>query len=104
MRTYASSLWLSAVGMFVGAVPGVALANDWTQLGLDGARARASGEVSGAPFAPAWRATVSNGPIVSSPIAADGYVVVAGSRGALAALHAFDGRLAWSSTAVGALG
>jgi MYXO-CTERM domain-containing protein len=90
--------------MFVGAVPGVALANDWTQLGLDGARARASGEVSGAPFAPAWRATVSNGPIVSSPIAADGYVVVAGSRGALAALHAFDGRLAWSSTAVGALG
>jgi MYXO-CTERM domain-containing protein len=101
-----NSKWvsLSAVGSLLVAMQGVALAHDWPQLGLDGSRARASGELSGTPFRPAWRVQAAAGPIVSSPMVVDGYVVVAGSTGELRALHAFDGAEAWSVKAAGPLG
>jgi MYXO-CTERM domain-containing protein len=76
-----------------GAVP--ARANDWTSLGLDATRGRATDERSGATFSPAWNMNPSGAPYVASPVVVDGYVVVAGTKGDVSALSVLDGREAW---------
>jgi MYXO-CTERM domain-containing protein len=78
-----------------------ARANDWASLGYDAGRARATDEKSGATFAPAWNANPTGSAIVASPAVVDGYVVVAGRRGDVAALRAVDGSSVWSVKAAG---
>lgn len=81
-----------------------ARANDWTSLGLDGARGRASAEKSGAAFSPAWNTNPSGAPFVASPVVADGLIVVAGAKGDVSALRAVDGSEAWTVKAAGPIG
>jgi hypothetical protein len=81
-----------------------AFANDWPSLGLDDGRGRASDEKSGAPFSIAWNASPSAGAFIASPIAVDGLVVVAGSKGDVTALGAADGSPAWTKAAAGGIG
>ncbi len=81
-----------------------ARANDWTSLGLDPGRARATDEKSGAAFSSAWNANPAGSAIIASPLVADGLVVIAGAKGDVVALHAVDGTQAWASKATGDLG
>jgi outer membrane protein assembly factor BamB len=75
---------------------GVARANDWPQLGGDETRGRGTSESSGPVFAPAWSYALSGGPIIATPVTSDGYVVVAGSMGDVAALDVTSGMRLWS--------
>src|SRR4051812_8866598 len=79
----------------------VAHAGDWGQLGLDGGRARTTGEVSGGTFRPMWDHASAGGKLVSSPVVADGVVVLAGTGGAVTGLRVKDGRPMWQQTLVG---
>ncbi|HXU63691.1 MAG TPA: PQQ-binding-like beta-propeller repeat protein, partial [Polyangia bacterium] len=79
----------------------IAVADDWTSLGLDGARTRLAVERSGASFsdggwtyAPAGRARV-----LSSPVVADGFAVTADLDGNVTALRADSGAMVWRVTA-----
>jgi outer membrane protein assembly factor BamB len=83
---------------------GAARANDWTSLGFDAGRARATDEKSGAAFSSAWNANPAGSAIVASPLVADGLVVVAGAKGDVVALHAVDGTQAWTIKAAGDIG
>jgi outer membrane protein assembly factor BamB len=103
-----TALTFSTIGLLSGsllaAAPGVSFANDWPSMGLDGGRGRASSERSGASFSPAWNGSASAGPIVGSPAVADGFVVVAGTKGDISVLRAIDGSEAWTVKAPGAVG
>lgn len=92
---------LIVVGALLGATSS-AHADDWTSLGLDGARHRVSAERSGAAFgSKAWRYSLppaqdsSDRALVSSPAVADGYVVLGTTTGYVLALRAVDGKLLW---------
>jgi outer membrane protein assembly factor BamB len=91
-----------ALASLLGAAP--AHANDWSSLGLDGGRGRASDEKSGASFSPAWNTSPSGAAFVSSPAVVDGYVVLAGAKGDLSALRATDGTEVWTIKAAGDIG
>lgn len=77
-----------------------AFGDDWPQAGLDPARARSSGEATGAGFGAGWTASVAPAKIVSSPAVADGFVVFGTTDGKV---HAFrpGGQPAWSFSADG---
>ena len=96
----------TAAGMLLASLLGAATAraNDWTSLGLDAGRGRATDEKSGAPFSPAWNTNPSAAPFIASPMVVDGLVVVAGSKGDVSALSALDGKEAWTVKAAGAIG
>jgi hypothetical protein len=81
-----------------------AFANDWPSLGLDDGRGRASDEKSGAPFSIAWNASPSAGAFIASPVAVDGFVVVAGAKGDVTALQVGDGSAPWTTKALGGIG
>jgi outer membrane protein assembly factor BamB len=102
------ALTFSTIGLLSGSLlaasPGVSFANDWPSMGLDGGRGRATSEKSGTSFSPAWNGSASAGSIVGSPAVADGYVVVAGTKGDISALRAVDGSEAWTVKAAGAVG
>jgi MYXO-CTERM domain-containing protein len=83
-----------ALAALLGAAP--ARASDWSSLGLDGSRGRASDEKSGAAFSPAWNSSPSGAAFVSSPAVVDGFVVLAGAQGDVSALRATDGSESWT--------
>jgi outer membrane protein assembly factor BamB len=79
-----------------------ARADDWTSLGLDASRTRATTERSGDAFRSAeWRYTLPavaeaiERVLVSSPAVADGVVVFGTTTGEVVALGATDGRVRW---------
>ena len=97
----------TAVGLALASLLGVAPpahANDWSSLGLDNARGRASDEKSGAAFSPAWNSSPSGGAFVASPAVVDGFVVLAGARGDVSALRVVDGSEAWTINSGGGIG
>jgi outer membrane protein assembly factor BamB len=105
VRASKSLTWAGAAFGFASLVGGsVAHADDWTSLGLDPGRARATAEKSGATFSPAWNANPASSAIVASPLVADGLVVLAGARGDVTALRAVDGTQAWTVKAPGDVG
>ena len=81
--------------------PGVARADDWGTLGLDGARSRLSAERSGARFGGGrWTfAPRAGARAVSSPIVADGFAASADVDGTLSVLDAESGALVWQAQA-----
>jgi outer membrane protein assembly factor BamB len=76
-----------------------ARAEDWPTPGLDAAHARLSSERSGAHFTGGrWTASFASGArVLASPVVSDGYVVAASLEGAVRALRAEDGELAWET-------
>jgi outer membrane protein assembly factor BamB len=102
-NTFSSTAVALALASSLGIAP-AAHANDWSSLGLDGARGRASDEKSGAPFSPAWNASPSSAAFVASPAVVDGLLVLAGVKGDLSALRATDGAEVWTVKAAGNVG
>src|SRR5882724_2850044 len=77
-----------------------ARADDWGTPGLDGAHGRLSAERSGALFADGrWTATAPGGArVLASPLVAEGLVVTVDLEGAVRALRAENGQLAWQTS------
>jgi outer membrane protein assembly factor BamB len=102
-----TSATYTATGLLLASLFGVApaaLANDWASLGLDVTRGRASDEKSGAAFSPAWNTSPAGAPYVASPLAVDGFVVVASTKGDVSALSVANGRAEWTVKAGGSVG
>jgi outer membrane protein assembly factor BamB len=100
---YSDTAAALALASLLGAAP-AAHANDWSSLGLDGARGRATDEKSGAMFSPAWNTSPSGAAFVASPAVVDGFVVLAGAQGDVSALRATDGTEVWTVKAAGGIG
>ena len=98
---------LGGAGLIAGVIAwslslGAAHADDWTSLGLDATRTRATNERSGDAFRGSeWRYTLPavadaiERVLVSSPAVADGVLVFGTTTREVVALGATDGRLRW---------
>ena len=84
------------VGLALGG--GIARADDWASLGLDGARSRLAQERSGAAFSEArWTfAPAGSARRLSSPVVAEGFAATVDLAGNLSVLHADSGTVAWT--------
>src|SRR5436190_21067993 len=92
---------LAAAVAAIASAGAAARAEDWPTPGLDAAHARLSAERSGARFTDGrWTASFADGArMLATPLVADGTVVTVDLEGALHALHAEDGSLAWQASA-----
>lgn len=72
-------------------------AEDWSHLGFDASRSRATTEIMGPPFTLDWSAPLPGGGS-SSPVAGDGFVVACTSSGKVRAFRESSGALAWEAT------
>jgi outer membrane protein assembly factor BamB len=94
-----------AVVLTILSAPAVASADDWEELRGDATGSRASAELSGTAFTPAWTyALKSGGPIVATPVSVDGVVVTAGKNGDVAAVGLQDGTEHWARVLDGGVG
>ena len=81
-----------------------AAATDWSSLGLDGAGTRATSEVLGVRFTPAWTAALPANQadavyrtVLASPAVADGYIAVATYGNKVRVLRERDGATLWEA-------
>ena len=91
-----TTLMLLVAGALVSAT-GAARAEDWPAPGLDAGHARFSAERSGARFSDGRWLVRGAGPVLASPVVADGFVVTADLNGSVRGLRADDGQLVWQS-------
>src|ERR1043166_6338726 len=86
--------WTRSLGVLaILAMP--AMGDDWTHLGRDDARTRLPAEVIVSP-APLDAGVSTGSPTVASPVAADGFIVVAGLDGAVRAYRESDRAPLWT--------
>jgi outer membrane protein assembly factor BamB len=82
-------------GWILGALAAALAAGDWPDFGRTPGSTRESSEPIGASFGGGWSWNLG-GPIVATPVAADGVVVAATEGGTLTGLRESDGAVLWS--------
>ncbi len=92
------------IGLAIAVPARTAFASDWTGFGLDATRSRATTEIIGSRFIPAWLSEVPSAKadavyrtLLASPAVADGFIAVASYGNTVRVLRESDGVALWET-------